>query len=150
MMMSSNRKAAKPMELYLADNLRYLRAKRGGSLEALAETVGVSRQAAAKWESGETFPDLPNCVKLAGLFQVTLDELVLEPLRTRRAQAGGPKDQTMGLVTVSDVGQVRIPAEVLDMFGIRAGENVLLLADRARGIALMKCRQMDGPEQTGP
>ena len=44
--------------------------------EDIAEAVGVSRQAVAKWESGETIPDLEKCKLLAELFGVSLDDLV--------------------------------------------------------------------------
>ena len=49
-------------------NLNTLRKQRGYSQEEVAEKIGVSRQAVAKWESGETVPDLeipwrlPDCM----------------------------------------------------------------------------------------
>lgn len=41
-----------------------------------------------------------------------------------------------GTVTVGAKGQIVIPKEVREMFGIRPGDALLLLADRERGIAL--------------
>jgi len=35
--------------------------------EEVAEKIGVSRQAVAKWENGETVPDIQNCLALAEL-----------------------------------------------------------------------------------
>ena len=35
------------------------------SQEAVAEKINVSRQAVAKWESGETLPDIMNCGSVA-------------------------------------------------------------------------------------
>lgn len=49
----------------LHDNLQQLRKLRGLTQEDLAERVGVSRQAVAKWESGETSPDLEKSRLLA-------------------------------------------------------------------------------------
>lgn len=46
------------------------------SQEKLAELVGVSRQAVAKWEAGEALPDLGNLVALANIFGTRIDELV--------------------------------------------------------------------------
>ena len=42
----------------ISANLTYLRKYYKYSQEYLAEKIGVSRQAVAKWESGETVPDL--------------------------------------------------------------------------------------------
>ncbi len=53
-----------------------LRKDRGLSQEALAESVGVSRQAVTKWEAGESQPDLENLIALASFFGVTVDSLI--------------------------------------------------------------------------
>ena len=57
------------------DNLVHLRKLRQMTQEDLAESVGVTRQAIAKWESGETVPDLEKCRMLAEIFGVSLDDL---------------------------------------------------------------------------
>ena len=43
--------------------------------EQLAETIGVSRQAISKWESGTSTPELDKLLALSECFHVTLDEL---------------------------------------------------------------------------
>lgn len=58
------------------EKLRNLRQNRNLSQEALAETVGVSRQAVSKWESGQSFPDMEKLLLLSDLFGITLDALV--------------------------------------------------------------------------
>lgn len=57
------------------DNLIHLRKMHRMTQEDLAECVGVTRQAIAKWESGETVPDLEKCRLLADAFGVSLDDL---------------------------------------------------------------------------
>ena len=57
------------------DNLVQLRKMRSLTQEDVAEVAGVSRQAVAKWESGETVPDLEKCRLLADAFGVSLDDL---------------------------------------------------------------------------
>ena len=57
-------------------NLSALRQYHKYSQEEVAEKVGVSRQAVAKWESGETVPDILNCNALAELYDVSLDSLI--------------------------------------------------------------------------
>jgi transcriptional regulator with XRE-family HTH domain len=46
------------------------------SQDALAEAMGVSRQAISKWETNASVPELDKLVKLSRLFGVSLDELV--------------------------------------------------------------------------
>ncbi len=62
--------------MMLAENLQILRKKNGLSQEELAEKCQVSRQAIAKWESGESVPTIEKLIYLASLYEVTLDELV--------------------------------------------------------------------------
>ena len=52
------------------------RKKAGLSQDALAERIGVSRQAVSKWELGTAQPDLDNIVSLAKVFDVTTDWLL--------------------------------------------------------------------------
>ena len=44
--------------------------------EDLAEKCEVSRQAVAKWESGESVPDIYKLIQIAKIFDISLDELV--------------------------------------------------------------------------
>lgn len=62
--------------MMLAENLQILRKQNGFSQEELAEKCQVSRQAIAKWESGESVPTIEKLIYLAGLYEVMLDELV--------------------------------------------------------------------------
>ena len=128
------------MNINLAENLRILRQKSGYSLEAVAEFTDVSRQAVGKWEMGESLPDLPNTLKLATLYKVSLDELVLQKLSEKSPQQNS---KVMGMLEVGNTGQIHLPDEVMSLFDIHTGENVLLLADKAQGIAIMKCSQFD-------
>ena len=57
-------------------NLKNLRKKHNLSQEKLAEKLGVSRQAVAKWENGDALPDIINCQKLSELYKISIDELV--------------------------------------------------------------------------
>lgn len=46
--------------------------------EFVAETLGVSRQAVSKWESGASDPSTTNLMALAKLFGVSAEELLRE------------------------------------------------------------------------
>lgn len=52
------------------------------------------------------------------------------------ANTSFPEGKYMAPVKVGPKGQIVIPAEVREMFGIHPGDTLLLLADLARGIAL--------------
>lgn len=58
------------------EKLLLVRKDRGLSQEEVAETVGVSRQAVAKWEAGQAYPDILNLVALSDLLGVSIDRLV--------------------------------------------------------------------------
>ncbi|TLQ04400.1 helix-turn-helix domain-containing protein [Pediococcus stilesii] len=60
-----------------AKQLKKYRLNNDLSQEDLATKLFVSRQAVSKWENGEGTPDLDNIVKLAEIFDVSLDALVL-------------------------------------------------------------------------
>ena len=62
----------------LQDKILQLRKKSGLSQEALAEKIGVSRQAVSKWETGEAVPELSKLLLLARAFGVTTDYLISE------------------------------------------------------------------------
>ncbi|WEV39698.1 helix-turn-helix transcriptional regulator [Lactobacillus sp. ESL0681] len=61
----------------LAEQLKAYRKKNSLSQDDLAAKLLISRQAISKWESGDSTPDLDNVVKLAEIFNVSLDNLVL-------------------------------------------------------------------------
>ena len=130
------------MELCIADNLKVLRYKNGYTLEAIAEIISVSRQSVAKWEAGDSTPDIVNCVKLASLYKLSLDELVNRPLKDAFDDHFRSEDgRICGVLELSAESTIRIPDAVLEMFDIRRGGSLLLLADKKQGIALVKCSQ---------
>ena len=48
------------------------------------------------------------------------------------------KDRCLSTAKVGEKGQIVIPKEVREMFGIQAGDSLILLADINRGIAIAK------------
>lgn len=47
-----------------------------------------------------------------------------------------PQGKYLATVKIGPKGQIVIPKEVRDMFGLNAGESLLLMADKGQGIAL--------------
>ena len=48
------------------------------------------------------------------------------------------KDKYVGICKVGEKGQIVIPKEARDMFGIKPGDSIVVLCDKAQGIALVK------------
>ncbi len=126
----------------IVNRLKLMRSRMGLTQEEVAEKVGVSRQAVAKWEKGETLPDIESCIKLADLFEVPVDMLV----RGLKEEKTAEKKQLFGCVKVNDKGQITLPVSVREAFRIKQGDYVLVLADTEKGIALMNMGSMEGDE----
>ena len=122
----------------LKDNLVMLRNIHGLSQEAIAEKIGISRQAYAKWETGSTVPDIEKCSLLAEVYGTTIDSLVRsEPVEGIGAIPPAPRGKNIwGSVAVGDRGQIVIPKGVRDRFGLTGGTRLIVLSDE-NGIALI-------------
>lgn len=107
--------------------------------EGIAEKLGVTRQAVAKWEAGETVPDLDKCRLLAELFGVSLDDLANYEPEENLGLSLPPKGKHLfGVVTVGEKGQIVIPAKARKVFDISAGDRLLILGDEEQGLAILK------------
>ena len=62
--------------MIFSEKLQLIRKNKGLTQEELAERLSVSRQAVAKWESGQVYPDIANLIQISNLFNVTVDYLV--------------------------------------------------------------------------
>ena len=122
----------------LKDNLAMLRTLHGYSQEQIAEKIGISRQAYAKWESGATTPDIEKAAKLAEVYGTTIDDL----LKTQTTDGLGmipppPKGKHLwGSVTMGERGQIVIPKAARDSLGLNGGDRLLVLSDEI-GVALI-------------
>lgn len=56
--------------------LQFLRKQHGLTQDNLAERLMISPQAVSKWENGLTSPDMETLVRLADMFNISLDELL--------------------------------------------------------------------------
>lgn len=123
------------------ENIVRLRKLNQMTQEDIAEAVGVSRQAVAKWESGETIPDLEKCKLLAELFGVSLDDLAnYEPEDNMGLDVPPKGKHLFGMVTVGDKGQIVIPARARKLFDISPGDQLVVLGDESQGMAIIKAK----------
>lgn len=124
----------------LKENIAMLRNVNGYSQEEVAEKIGISRQAYAKWEKGETVPDVERCQKLAELYGVTIDSLInfSDKIGTTKLTPGPKGKHIFGTTKMNDRGQIVIPKKARELFDIKNGDSFVVLGDEAEGIALIK------------
>ena len=118
-------------------NLKNLRNHHGYTQEDVAEHLQVSRQAVAKWEKGESIPDIENCMALAKLYNVTLDNLVNFEDAGTGLNVPPKGKHFFGAVTVGERGQIVIPKKARDVFHIKPGHTVVIVGDEERGLAIV-------------
>lgn len=123
----------------IGENIQFLRKKRNLTQEALAEQLGVSRQTVAKWEAGESAPDLDAAARLSRAFDISLDDLISSPVEVPPPEFAKGK-HVFGLVTVGDKGQIVIPVQARRVFHISPGDQLMVLGDEDRGLALVDAR----------
>lgn len=78
------------MDKGIAQRLAARRKQAGLSQEALADKLGVSRQAVSKWERAESLPDTDNLIALAAIYGLTLDELLWREAGESDSQVSQP------------------------------------------------------------
>ena len=125
----------------ISRNLSTLRQLHKYSQEDVAMQIGVSRQAVAKWEIGESVPDILNCDALAQLYDVELDDLIHSD-QEQNGESIPPKGKHIfGTVRVGERGQIVLPKQARDVFEIKTGDLLVVLGDESLehpGIAIMK------------
>ena len=84
----------------LADRILELRKQKGISQEALADQLGVSRQAISKWESEQSTPELDKIILMSDFFGVTTDYLLkgIEPVKNEN-ESGRRVGNAMSLLS---------------------------------------------------
>lgn len=129
----------------LKENLIMLRNIHGFSQEKIAEKIGISRQAYAKWENGVTVPDIEKCMRLAEVYGVTIDSLVKTTTLDGKGVLPPPQKgkSIWGSVVINERGQLVIPKEVREKFGLTGGQRLIVLTDDKEGIALVPAEMFE-------
>lgn len=129
------------MKNHLNTNLSMLRKYHNYTQEEVASKINVTRQAVAKWESGDSTPDIVNCMALSNLYGISIDELV----NYNQEETGMPippkNKHIFGMVTVGERGQMVIPKKAREIFNIGPGDSLMVLGDtdpERYGIAIVK------------
>ena len=77
------------------EKLVILRKSKGLTQDDFASAVGVSRQAVYKWESGQSYPEVPKLLEMKLLFTISIDELLDDsydiPVPEKKKRKRAPK-----------------------------------------------------------
>ncbi|NLV89494.1 MAG: helix-turn-helix domain-containing protein [Tissierellia bacterium] len=119
----------------IAANLQYLRNHLGLSQEEVAEKIGVSRQSVAKWENGDSLPDILKCESLADLYNVSLNDLVRYDPEKEGFPIPPKNKHIFGIVTLGERGQIVLPKIARDTLNLKPGDRILVLGDTSPGNA---------------
>ncbi|MBO8172075.1 MAG: helix-turn-helix transcriptional regulator [Bacillaceae bacterium] len=63
----------------IGENIKFLRERENWYQRELADRLNISRSTLAKYETGERVPDLHTLIKMADIFDISLDNLVGRP-----------------------------------------------------------------------
>jgi transcriptional regulator with XRE-family HTH domain len=94
------------------EKIQALRNENKMSQEKLAELLGVSRQAVSKWEIGLSNPTTENLIRLAEIFQVSMDEIA-KPETTVNVKI----NMFALLVNISIIGYTAIMVSSAGLYG---------------------------------
>lgn len=79
------------------EKLVILRKSKGLTQDDFASAVGVSRQAVYKWESGQSYPEVPKLLEMKMLFTISIDELLDDsydlPVPEKKRKKRAPKPE---------------------------------------------------------
>ena len=71
------------MNKTITKNLRKLRQGKRLTQEYVAERLGVSAKAVSRWEKGDSTPDMEKLIAISDMFEISLDELVMDKVPTQ-------------------------------------------------------------------
>ena len=99
------------LRFFIGSNIALYRKRAGLTQAALAEKLNYSDKAVSKWERGESMPDVMTLVQLANQFDITVNDLLLDP----NELPGNPGSLEKAMVQVSEKALKR-----------KANKNVIL------------------------
>lgn len=131
-------------KISIAANLKRLRQANHLTIEEIADKVGVSRQAIAKWEKGTSLPDIINCAAIARLYDIPVDTLLCGDVPTDAASVSPSGKHFFGTLTIGADGTIHLPKGAREPYHITPGARLTLLGNEV-GLALVPEQTFMGP-----
>lgn len=125
------------------DKLKNLRLEAKMTQEDLAERMNVSRQSVAKWENGESVPDVIKCSELAKIFNLTVEDIALIFLNKDGRFDFSPNNKYIFGKCIINDNKIVLPDEALRVFDLKNGDELVLLGDASQGLALVPLSAMN-------
>lgn len=128
----------------IGDNIKFYRKKNQLTQDDIAEACNVTRQAVSKWENGETVPDIEKCDRLASFYGIKLDALMHYDEKVGNTKMAPPPEGKFfwGTVKLGNRGQIVIPKEARDKYGLQEGSRLVVFGDE-EGIALIQTEKFE-------
>ena len=128
----------------IGDNIKFYRKKNQLTQDDIAEACNVTRQAVSKWENGETIPDIEKCDRLASFYGIKLDALMHYDEKVGNTKMAPPPEGKFlwGTVKLGNRGQIVIPKEAREKYGLQEGSQLVVLGDE-EGIALIQAEKFE-------
>ena len=100
--------------IQLAENLRRLRTDHDYTQTQIGDKLNISRQAYSNYETGKRIPDLDILIRIADIYHVTLEQLILQPCSGTGVinQNSGP--YYIGM-EVADTGTIYLTKEEVEL-----------------------------------
>ena len=117
--------------IQLVKNLKRYRTARKLTQKELGKMLNISRQAYSNYETGKRTPDLDMLLKIAQIYNITLDDLIKHPYRADGIihEDKGPFQPGIELLTGNTI--YLSEEEVAIVLGVRnAGEDVKTVIKR--------------------
>lgn len=102
------------MKIKLAENMKRMRKERSLTQEALAEALGVTSGAVYKWEAGLSSPELGMLVRIADLFDTSVDTLLGYEMADKRKHS--ITDQIYGYIVTKDSAALEYAEKALTKY----------------------------------
>ena len=103
--------------MHIHQQIKRHRERLGLTQDMLAEKLYVSRQTVSNWETGRSYPDLENLLRLSILFDTSLDELVKGDVDVMKQE----------LDTVRSTRLAVVMTVLLGLAAISAGPSIIVL-----------------------
>ena len=127
----------------MSEYLRKIRQQAKMTQEELAQMMNVSRQSVAKWESGDSVPDVLKCSELAKIFDISIEDVVMMFMKKEEVSENKHKRKHVFGKCVIEDNKIIIPDEAMQVFGLKNGSELVLLGDLQQGIAMIPIEKIN-------
>ena len=92
-------------------------------------------------ETGVSAPDIASCVRLAEIFDISLEQLIQSKTKEEDLAAISPHGKfVFGPVQVGADGHISLPSKAMELLEIHPGDTLIAFGDMDQGIALVNSK----------